>query len=373
MSNCGEMKWRTCFSSISYFGYKLDILKSALQKYLRRREEDKMLWCLTEIYLFKSMAKTDVERKAAKGIVTNMLNRLIIMMDEELLFAEVGKYMKCMAWMKEFDETKRENFGLLVKICKTMIGARMLRLNSDIYSYWWRGGNVFKVVNIPELVPSDRSGNVHEMNEILSMEEKVLDSWKDPRDYLLKFITAFRNHHQSCYYWALAMFNSDVKGKIRFRRRDCVYAIWEFLFKEVGSCTTLRKCLELKLQQFFVKTRHEQHMWMSSAISIMLNKDKLSLDDWDIEVSSESIQHLFQDRKRLDIDDYAIDMHCSAGRKMGKKKAEFALTGAFVVGEDKEYYNATWRDLYADLKTNPSKYGVIDNGRRPKSKNKVSS
>ena len=92
MSDYGKMKWRTCFSSISYAGYKLDILKSALQKYLRRREYDKMMWCCSEIYMFHSRATTDKEKQAAKGIISNMLNRLIIMMDEEMLFAEVGKY-----------------------------------------------------------------------------------------------------------------------------------------------------------------------------------------------------------------------------------------------------------------------------------------
>ncbi len=34
------ISYRTCFSSISDFGYKLDILKSGIQKYLRRRELD---------------------------------------------------------------------------------------------------------------------------------------------------------------------------------------------------------------------------------------------------------------------------------------------------------------------------------------------
>ena len=57
------MKWRTCFSSISYAGYKLDILKSALQKYLRRREFEKMLWCCSEIYMFHSLAMTDKEKQ----------------------------------------------------------------------------------------------------------------------------------------------------------------------------------------------------------------------------------------------------------------------------------------------------------------------
>lgn len=375
MCDNGKMKWRTCFSSISYAGYKLDILKSALQKYLRRRECDKMLWCCSEIYMFHSRATTDKEKQAAKGIISNMVNRLIIMMDEEMLFAEAGKYMKCMEWIKEFDKGGRDNFSLLVKVCKTMLGARMLRLNSDIYSYWWRGAGVYKVVKVPGLgleealyTPID----VHvECNEILSDEEKESEKWKNDRENLLMFIAAFRVGHMSCYYWALAMFHSAVKGKRRFRRKDCVYAIWEYLFKVAGDNEKLRKCLELKLEQFFVKTRHEQHIWLSSAISILFHKDKLDFEEhWDIDVSEEEVVRLFQERKFLKIDDYAIDMHCSAGRKMGKKKADFALEGCVVVREDKEYYNRDWRKLYCDLKVNPEKYGKVDNNKRPQPKSK---
>ena len=129
--------------------------------------------------------------------------------------------------------------------------------------------------------------------------------------------------------------------------------------------------MEVKLEQFFVKTRHEQHMWLSSAISILLHKDKLDFEeDWDIDVSDEDMLEIFRDRTSLKIDDYAIDMHCSAGRKLGKKKADFALEGCVVVGEDKEYYNSDWRELYCDLKVNPAKYGIVDTGRRPRPKSK---
>ena len=375
MSDYGKMKWRTCFSSISYAGYKLDILKSALQKYLRRREYDKMMWCCSEIYMFHSRATTDKEKQAAKGIISNMLNRLIIMMDEEMLFAEVGKYMKCMEWIKQFDNGERNDFKLLVKICKTMIGARMLRLNSDIYSYWWRGAGIYKVVKVPGLGLEEALYTpieVHkECKEILSDEEKEAQEWKNDRENLLMFIAAFRAGHKSCYYWALAMFHSDAKGKRRFRRKDCVYAIWEYLFKVAGDNEKLRKCLELKIEQFFVKTRHEQHIWMSSAISILLNKDKLNFEEeWNIDVSDEEVVGIFQERKFLKIDDYAIDMHCSAGRKLGKKKADFALEGCVVVREDKEYYNRDWRDLYCDLKVNHEKYGKVDNSKRPQPKSK---
>ena len=375
MSEIGQMKWRTCFSSISYAGYKLDILKSALQKYLRRREYEKMMWCCSEIYMFHSLATTDKEKQAAKGIISNMVNRLIIMMDEEMLFAEVGKYMKCMEWINEFNEGGRDNFKLLVKVCKTMVSARMLRLNSDIYSYWWRGAGVYKVVKVPGLGWEEMLYTpieVHqECQEILKDEDG--NCWAYEYENLLMFIAAFRAGHSSCYYWALAMFHCDKKGTRRFfRRTDSVYIIWEYLFKVAGDDEKLRKCLDLKLKQFFVKTRHEQHIWLSSAISILLHKDKLDFEEeWDIDVSEEEVAGIFQDRNYLKIDDYAIDMHCSAGRKLGKKKADFALEGCVVVGEDKEYYNRDWRDLYCDLKVNPAKYGIVDNNKRPQPKSKM--
>ena len=73
-----ELRHRTCFSSISYFGYKLDILKSAMQKYLRRREFEKMLWCVAEIYLFQVYADDDKKKQATKGIISNLINRIIV-------------------------------------------------------------------------------------------------------------------------------------------------------------------------------------------------------------------------------------------------------------------------------------------------------
>lgn len=324
MTQVGQMKWRTCFSSISQSGYKLDILKSALQKYLRRRETDKMLWCLSEIYLFKKLASVETEKKACKGIISNMLNRLIIMMDEEMLFAEVGKYVKCMEWVKIFEDSGREDFKVVVKICKTMLGARMLRRNSDIYSYWWKAKNA--------------NANANENENVNAMK---------------RFTDAFENGNNECYYWAFVLFHSEEKGKSRFRRKDVVYEIWEYLFEKVKTDETLRVCLEMKLKQFFVKNRSERHIWLSSAISIVLHKDKVDVKEWNIEVTDDEVAELFRDRKKLKIDDYAIDMHCSAGRQLGKKHADFGMVGCVVVDEDKEYYNEEWRDVYIDLKVNP--------------------
>ena len=53
----GKMQCKTIFSSRSWSGLKLDILKSGLQKYGRRRMFKKMVRCVMEMNLFKHYGK----------------------------------------------------------------------------------------------------------------------------------------------------------------------------------------------------------------------------------------------------------------------------------------------------------------------------
>ena len=65
---------------------------------------------------------------------------------------------------------------------------------------------------------------------------------------------------------------------------------------------------------------------------------------------TEIIKKVFTGYKKMEIDDYAIDMHTSAGRKMGKNKVDFIASGAVIVDEDKEYFVKEWRDCYNKAK-----------------------
>ena len=72
-----KMQCGTIFSSRSISGLKLDILKSGIQKYGRRRECAKMARCVLEMDAFKKFGQK------GKGIRTNMINRLRIISCEE--------------------------------------------------------------------------------------------------------------------------------------------------------------------------------------------------------------------------------------------------------------------------------------------------
>ena len=342
--NVSKLAFRTCFSSVSFNGYKLDILKSAVQKYLRRREFDKMVWCVAEIYLFQVYAKTDVEKRATKGIISNLLNRLIIMLDEEMLFVECEKYLVVRRYIEEFEKSGRGNFDYLYKICDVMCGARMIRRNSDIRGYWSPGKKNVKV-----------------------------DNGYESDDYcFVKFKEKFEADDPECFLWMLKIFYKGEEGNIvRYRRKENIYMIWEYLFdrKNIKNNEVLRKCLEYRFEEFKKKNRSERFIFLSAAIDIAMYRGREQKEDWfdckkkkkfNIEdlvrehgtkfVNRELIREVYLEWKKMEIDDYAIDMHTSAGRKMGKNKIDFIASGAVVVNEDKEYFVQEWRDCYNKAK-----------------------
>ena len=70
---------RTCLSSVSEHGKKMSELKSGICKYMRRGEVEKMKWCVMEIGAFQ---RAEGDEKIIKGLVTNLVNRLKILLME---------------------------------------------------------------------------------------------------------------------------------------------------------------------------------------------------------------------------------------------------------------------------------------------------
>ena len=136
MQSVSNMKWSTCFSSKTYSGYEIGIIKSAMQKFLRRRMSSEMKWCVEEIYRFRSMARDEKEVNASKALISNMVNRIIVMMDEELLFNEWDVYLKCRFLIEKFSE--EDNVNYLFESCDILCQAKLLRYSSDVSCYYMK-------------------------------------------------------------------------------------------------------------------------------------------------------------------------------------------------------------------------------------------
>ncbi len=356
------MKYRTCFSSRTWFGHKLDKVKSGIQKYLRRREEKKMLWCIAEIYLFEVFAENETEKRATKGIVTNMINRLIIMLDEEMLFDETENYLVIRKYFENFEKSGRKNFIDLVIATKIMVNSRELRRNSDIRGFW-----DYRVRNLEEPGETDDV-------------------------YFKKFKECFERKDCECFKWMFKIFNRGAVGdKARFRRKENIYMIWEYLFnlKKIKESPILKKCLEYRLEDFYNKNRKERFIFLSSSIDIALHSEAKDQTAWgstdnfkiinelkkayDDKYSNHEmiLKEIFEDRIDIEFDDYVIDMHCSEGRKNGKNKKDFKKEGSLVVNEDKEYFVKEWRDVYNSFDGSKKLMKGFKKEEKPKKEKKV--
>ena len=347
MMQRGKIQYRTCFSSVCPSGHKCDVVKSALQKYLRRRETDKMLWCAAELYSFHPLAETPAEKQAAKGLVTNLVNRLTIMMDEELVFADWANYLACSRWLDEFEAKGRDDFEPIVKVCTALCGARLLRLNSDIRAYWKCGPG--RAEAGPEAEPGlwNGGGDPRDAGWLASGGREAMDG----------FVACMNAGHPAAYKWAYVMMELGGKGAARYRRKAPVYAVWQVLLGLAGTMEgegarkRLQECLERKLKQFHVKSRDERHIWLMAAISLVLHRARIdwgpAQEEWASNATGgELVEHLLKERGTMEIDEYAIDQHCSAGRSKRRGRAFFLAEGARVVDEDTEHLVAEWRAAY---------------------------
>lgn len=331
------MKFRSCFSSICQSGYGISAVKSGLQKYLRRRENNKMKWCAAEIYKFKHGWTNETERKISRGIITNLCNRFIVMLDEELIFDETARYLvireQLLPRIAAEETGAAEGIQLLMIVCDLLCDGRLLRLNSDINGYF--GYRVIKenidIGQYAAAVPAEYVGRAGDSANYI--------------EAMRNFITWFLRKDTRCYYWLFHIYNlGEGHTTKRYRRGEAIYGVWEYLESLCARYERARKLFKYRIESFYEKEKKERRMFLISAVNMCMYMDEI---DWSEEISlpTPQIPAILQ-QNRMELDDYCIDMHCAEGRRCGKDKSVFANEGSLVVDEYQKYKNQVWRDWY---------------------------
>jgi hypothetical protein len=279
-----------------------------------------MKWCVEEIYRFKSLARDERELKVSKPLISNLVNRIIIMMDEELLFNEWAVYLKCRFLIDKF--WKEDNVEYLYEICDLLCGAKLIRYASDVSCYH------------------------------MKMAIKEIDDDEDIYQKFEQFKIEMENKNVvSAFKIAIHLFLNKKEEKLQnrvLRRSDPIYLIWNYLLnlEKVKSNENLEKNIVYRFNEY-PKKRGEQKLFLTSAISLCIYSERI---DWSVnweEITSISSKKI---EGYIEIPSYAIDMHTKKGREMGKNRRDFANEGSLVVDEDKEYYNEEYRQFYNNCK-----------------------
>jgi hypothetical protein len=225
-----DMTVYSAFNNCGYNGYSRKVLLSGICKYYRREIFDKFVWCVSEMLIFGIHPN-------GKGLVTNVLNRLRILIMEELMFSsKVNKIVEAIQMIESIDNKKMtldEVFRRVYSMCKilkTRAKSRTVSYFGNWFRYEGEGGlnemyeiQNYELTQITELKykkPGDSyellllGENLLHILDILYEESKTKVTENNMRDIM-------------CLYKLFG--NKELKAGTRYRRKKGIYMFWEII------------------------------------------------------------------------------------------------------------------------------------------------
>jgi hypothetical protein len=282
-----ELKGR--FNSCSKSGHTLDVLKSAMQKFARRGETKLMMQAVNEIDLFRELMIEDTPNVRSnafiKAIRTNMINRLSIILFEDVSFSEYYAFEKVIANINEW-KRDRSKTSCLMEICKYISKAKKLRHPSHLLNYF---RTRYEQVTEEEFLHSIQTG-----------------------EYEPGF--AFIFHHEARAFQLLLLTIKELTEPMKF-------AIGEYKRLKTTS-KPIERLIFLIVPWLWVTFKTRLTIVGEINIEVNISEEPLTLPD------------------------YVYDMHTLEGKKRGKTHADFVEEGSFVVNEDLDFLVPKFKDCY---------------------------
>lgn len=311
MSELNQMIVHTCFNNQSYHGVKSSVLKSGICKYTRRNEPDKLKWCVMEMARFN-------EHPDGQGLVTNLINRLKVLVMEEISFHETGMVYYLILLLKWYDQD-RTQYRFLEAFCDNVFVCKRNRYVSYQNCCWRNVDYKHDDVSEDYMKSFVKEGDSEEFKELGNKLIHYLEK-KDERMF-------------ACY---KEMITLENQGK-RYRRKDPGYLWFEIL--ETHMKGDMKQFIfQFALEQYHKKNMTERHAF-AIWIGLMVWKSELLTEPYPdvpfIVPTNETTWSYINSMQPMKIDDYVINDYHVNSHKNGLGK--FALEGAFVVDEYLEF------------------------------------
>lgn len=297
-----QTKFTTLINSIGYSGYSVTKLKQGLEIFLRNKDKKNFNLCLEELYLFSNFSETENEKKISNGILSSIVNKLILLFEEEISFIEVDKYIKVREYLSKFSEKKE--FKYLKTVTNILFDSNLSKRSCYGRSY-------------------------------LKLDEELSDE-----ELFIKFKQLFEDNDEECLKYMYKILDNNNTGTKRFyNRKDNIYMIWDYLMK-LDNEDNIKKVLNYKLNNFFDKRNKNRYLFVASAIDLCLYKDNYEnkLDDLENKyIENENIKIKKKKRENLNLDSvYNVN--------------DFKSKDEFYKIENENYLKEEWKECFLNEK-----------------------
>lgn len=322
-------------NEVSWNGYPSDIMKSGLQKYIRRGILDKALYCAGELDLFKEA------KDRGETVRTNFLHRLMIIYMEDVenmsIFNKIDNIINCIFNERDKSSRNKENeeewiYDLVYLLTKSK-KARVCSHVRAVFNTKYR--------KILSSYPTIKKL----WNEIDKNIEKFGNSLESNCNLFKKYI---KEKNILCVYYAFQIELSEEKLKVKyFRSNTPVWFVFDQLLKVSENKDRINKFV-LWYKNHIGKMKEGFLCWLFpllKEIGVISEGQDVIIEEND--EKNEKMWNRNRSGESIEIDEYIVDKHTKCGR--GKDLVEFALKGAYVENEA-SFINLLWKKFYEDGK-----------------------
>jgi len=359
----GKMKYQGIFNSTTFSGYTTDIMKSALQKYIRRGSLSKALISGFELYRLGELPQ-------ARAIQTNLYNRLAVISCEDI---GPANFPLCIAVIREVlaDNRKTTTLAALIQL---LAESEKTRLMSHLYHVYFKPQGMAlaqeKGISVNEQFSEDDLRFI----QVLPGEEFEPGQIKpnlflpgDPEEIKgfveIFYYRLFKQSFQAMvwlryFFIAIGMYDFStgrlkkptVQVARRRRRTNPATIIWDVL-----RCFLPAEAVD-SLEKIYFKHTEKRPFLMTAIVAAIYRTEYKSFDLTDSVKRWENfplLDSLLSGRYAdlgfpdgFKIDPFVIDMHTRAGKQAGMSRKEFVSEGAEVKPKSERYQVRLFEDIY---------------------------
>ena len=306
-------------------GDTFDVIKSAIQKYCRRGMEAEAVWCILEIY-FSTIGNGYSYEKSTKALLTNLTNRLKIILCEDVSFKEVENSIRAISLLDQFQSSRATDIQSLIKATKIITKCKKSRICSHVWS----------------ACEDDAAQRAHDSKPVADVIVSRFERIRDETFY-------------NIVYDIMVDLVANYKYKYPERTATNKKSMWEPFWSSCITCCEGYDSVQwvINRKRAFFNSRPffpDERIVLTSAALLATYCQYYTVETpffWpaDGELISEEYYELDPIAHRSIIHpDFVYDRHTIIGRK--RKRIDFATDGALITNPDLTLADDPWSDVY---------------------------